>query len=173
MPVEPAAAVEPEAEKSPELVAKHLTIRYNDTGHTYESLFGAYLLGAKRVVVEDPYIRLPHQLQNFVRLCELLVRTGTIRQIQLVTSYEDSNQKTDIAEKLSDLSESLRDADIELTLDFNPRLHDREITLDNGWVIKIGRGLDIYQKPQSWFELGANDMSLRRCLETNLDIYRA
>lgn len=173
MPVEPSAAVEPEAEKSPELVAKHLTIRYNDTGHTYESLFGAYLLGAKRVVVEDPYIRLQHQLQNFVRLCELLVRTGTVRQIQLVTSYEDSNQKTDIAEKLSDLSESLRDADIELTLDFNPRLHDREITLDNGWVIKIGRGLDIYQKPQSWFELGANDMSLRRCLETNVDIYWA
>ena len=124
------------------------------------------------MVVEDPYIRLQHQIQNFVRLCELLVRTGTVRQIQLVTGYEDSNQKSDIAEKLSDLSESLRDADIELTLDFNPRLHDRTITPDNGWIIKIGRGLDIYQKPQSWFELGANDVSLRRCLETNVDVYR-
>jgi ATP-dependent Lon protease len=172
MPVEPVATVEPEVERPPELTAKHLTIRYNDTGHTYESLFGAYLIGAKRVVVEDPYIRLQHQIQNFVRLCELLVRTGTVRQIQLVTGYEDSNQKTDIAEKLSDLSESLRDVDIELTLDFNPRLHDRAIMLDNGWAIKIGRGLDIYQKPQSWFELGANDVSLRRCLETNVDVYR-
>jgi ATP-dependent Lon protease len=171
-PLEVAAAVEPEPEISPELTAQHLTIRYNDMGHTYESLFGAYLAGARKVVVEDPYIRLQHQIQNFVRLCELLVRTGTVRQIHLITGYEDSNQKTDIAEKLSDLSESLRDADIELTLGFNPRLHDRAITLDNGWVIKIGRGLDIYQKPQSWFELGANDMSLRRCLETNVDIYR-
>ena len=105
-------------------------------------------------------------------MCELLVRQGTVRQIQLVTSYDDSSQKTEIAEKLSDLSESLRDADIELTLDFNPRLHDRSIKLDNGWVIKIGRGLDIYQKPQSWFELGANDVSLRRCLETSVDVYR-
>ncbi len=166
------ATVEPEGERLPELGAKHLTIRYNDTGHTYESLFGAYLVGAKQVVVEDPYIRLQHQIQNFVRLCELLVKQGTVRQIQLVTSYEDSNQKADIAEKLSDLSESLRDADIELTLDFNPRLHDRAITLDNGWFIKIGRGLDIYQRPQSWFELGSNDVSLRRCLETNVDIYR-
>ena len=124
------------------------------------------------MVVEDPYIRLQHQIQNFVRLCELLVKQGTVRQIQLITGYEDSNQKADIAEKLSDLSESLRDADIELTLDFNPRLHDRAITLDNGWFIKIGRGLDIYQRPQSWFELGSNDVSLRRCLETNVDIYR-
>ena len=167
-----AAAAVPEPVASPELTERHLTIRYNDTGHTYESLFGAYLVGAKRVVVEDPYIRLQHQIQNFVRLCELLVRQGTVRQIQLVTSYDDSSQKTEIAEKLSDLSESLRDADIELTLDFNPRLHDRSIKLDNGWVIKIGRGLDIYQKPQSWFELGANDVSLRRCLETSVDVYR-
>ena len=172
MPVESDAAVVTEVERPADLTAKHLTIRYNDTGHTYESLFGAYLVGAKQVVVEDPYIRLPHQLQNFVRLCELLVKQGTVRQIQLVTSYDDSNQKTDIAEKLSDLSESLRDADIELTLDFNPHLHDRAITLDNGWIIKIGRGHDIYQKPQSWFELGSNDVSLRRCLETNVDIYR-
>lgn len=59
-----------------------------------------------------------------------------------------------------------------MALDFNPRLRDRAITPDNGLVIKIGRGLDIYQRPQSWFELGANDMSLRRCLETSLDIFR-
>jgi ATP-dependent Lon protease len=169
---EAAAAAVPEPAVSPELTERHLTIRYNDTGHTYESLFGAYLVGAKRVIVEDPYIRLQHQIQNFVRLCELLVRQGTVRQIQLVTSYDDSSQKPEIAEKLSDLSESLRDADIELTLDFNPRLHDRSIKLDNGWIIKIGRGLDIYQKPQSWFELGANDVSLRRCLETSVDVYR-
>ena len=170
---EGAAAAVPELAAPPELRERHLTIRYNDTGHTYESLFGAYLVGAKGVVVEDPYIRLQHQIQNFVRFCELLVRQGSVRQIRLITGYDDSSQKTEIAEKLSDLAESLRDADIELTLEFNPRLHDRVIKLDNGWVIKIGRGLDIYQKPQSWFELGANDVSLRRCLETNVDIYRA
>ena len=60
-----------------------------------------------------------------------------------------------------------------LKLDFNPHLHDRAIKIDNGWVVKIGRGLDIYQPPQSWFEVGANDLNLRKCLETNVDIYRA
>ena len=52
-------------------------------------------------------------------------------------------------------------------------IHDREIRLDNGWVIKIGRGLDFYQKPGGWFEVSANDLSLRKCLETKVDIFRA
>lgn len=154
-----------------ELTEKHFTIRYNETGHSYESLFGEYLVGVKRVVVEDPYIRLQHQIQNFVRFCELLVRQGTVKDIELITGYDDAIQKADIAEKLYDLSESLKDSDIALKVDFNQRLHDRTIKLDNGWVIEIGRGLDIYQKPQSWYEVGVNDLNLRRCLETNVNIY--
>jgi ATP-dependent Lon protease len=51
-------------------------------------------------------------------------------------------------------------------------MHDREIRLDNGWIIKIGRGLDFYQKPNGWFEIGANDLFLRKCLETKVDIFK-
>lgn len=51
-------------------------------------------------------------------------------------------------------------------------LHDRDIRLDNGWVIKIGRGLDFYQKPASWHEIGVHDLALRRCLETKVDVFR-
>lgn len=156
-----------------ELGEKHFTIRYDDTGHSYESIFGEYLVGVKQVVVEDPYIRTQHQIQNFVRLCELLVRQGTVRQIKLVTGYDEPIQKVEITDRISDLSESLKDMDVTLKLDFNLRLHDRTIKLDNGWVIKIGRGLDIYQKPQSWFDLGTSDLNLRRCLETSVDIFRA
>ena len=54
----------------------------------------------------------------------------------------------------------------------NPNIHDREIRIDNGWIVKIGRSLDFYQKPNGGFEIGANDMSLRKCLETKVDIYR-
>ena len=155
------------------LEERHITIRYGDAGHSYETLFGDYLIGAKKVVVEDPYIRMRHQIGNFVRLSELLVRQGTVREISLVTDCDGSNQKAEIAESLSDLAESLKDEDVVLKLDFNPHLHDRAIKIDNGWVVKIGRGLDIYQPPQSWFEVGANDLGLRKCLETNVDIYRA
>jgi len=59
-----------------------------------------------------------------------------------------------------------------LEVTFDPNLHDREIRLDNGWVVKIGRGLDFYQKPDGWHAVGANDLSLRKCLETKVDIFR-
>lgn len=153
------------------LAQKHFTIRYNDTGYSYESIFGEYLTGAKKVVVEDPYIRMQHQVANFVRFCELLVRQGTVRQVELITGYDDSAQQAETGKRLADLTESLKDADIELKVNFDLHLHDRAIKPDNGWVIKIGRGLDVYQKPESWFEIGANDLSLRPCLETNVDIY--
>ena len=83
---------------------RHITIRYGDAGHSYETLFGDYLIGAKKVVVEDPYIRMRHQIANFVRLCELLVRQGTVRKISLVTGSDGSDQKAEIAESLSELA---------------------------------------------------------------------
>jgi ATP-dependent Lon protease len=66
----------------------------------------------------------------------------------------------------------LLDLDVFLDMQLNPDLHDREIRFDNGWVIKISRGLDFYQKPSGWFEIGANDLGLRKCLETKVDIFR-
>jgi Phospholipase D-like domain at C-terminus of MIT len=48
----------------------------------------------------------------------------------------------------------------------------QEHRIDNGWIIKIGRGLNFYQRPNSRFEVGANDLSLRKCLETKVDIFR-
>ncbi len=155
-----------------ELVEKHFTIMYGDVGHSYESIMGPYLRGAKTVVIEDPYIRLQHQIQNFVRFCECVLKAGTVKKINLITGYDDNTQLADIAEKLEELKQSLLEMDVELEVKLNPNMHDREIRLDNGWVIKIGRGLDFYQKPGGWFEVGANDLSLRKCLETKVDIFR-
>lgn len=156
-----------------ELIERHFTIMYGDVGHSYESIIGPYLRGAKTVIIEDPYIRLQHQIQNFVRFCESVLKAETVKKINLITGYDDNTQLADIAEKLKELKQSLLEMDVELEVKLNPNMHDREIRLDNGWVIKIGRGLDFYQKPGGWFEVGANDLSLRKCLETKVDIFRA
>jgi ATP-dependent Lon protease len=180
----PVAAIEPSEASAPieqartvvaqataELKEQHFSILYGDTGYSYESILGPYLLGAKVVIIEDPYIRLQHQLQNFVRFCETVLKVGTVKKISLVTGYDDKTQFADIAEKLDELKQSLLELDVELEVKLNPNIHDREIRLDNGWIIKIGRGLDFYQKPGGWFEVGANDLSLRKCLETKVDIF--
>ena len=164
----------PEEEiKEPEFKEQHFTIFYGDTGHSYESIIGPYLKGAKELVIEDPFIRLTHQIQNFVRLCEMIVKTSSIRKIKLVTGYDDKTQLAELQDKLGGLQQSLLEIDIVLDIKLNPNIHDREIKLDNGWSIKIGRGLDFYQRPDTWFEIGVNDLSLRKCLETKVDIFRS
>jgi ATP-dependent Lon protease len=156
----------------PELKEQHFTIMYDDMGYSYESIIGPYLRGTKAMTVEDPYIRLPHQVQNFVRFCETIIRAPTLKKITLITGYDDKTQLADLQDKLSELQQSLLELDVVLDIRLNPNLHDREIKLDNGWSIKIGRGLDFYQRPGSWFEVGANDLNLRKCLETKVDIFR-
>jgi ATP-dependent Lon protease len=155
-----------------ELIERHFTIMYGDIGFSYESIMGPYLQGAKIVVIEDPYIRLQHQIQNFVRFCETVLRATTIKKICLITGYDDKTQLAEIAEKMEELKQSLLDLDVELEVKLNPNIHDREIRIDNGWTVKIGRGLDFYQKPAGWYEVGVSDMSLRKCLETKVDIFK-
>ena len=169
-PADIAPSSQPIADASPQ--ERHFTIYYDDTGHSYESILNPYLASARTVLVEDPYIRMPHQIQNFVRLCEAIVKAPGVKQIRLVTGYDSVTLFAETQEKLEDLRQSLIEMDVDLQVEANPNLHDREIRLDNGWTIKIGRGLDFYQKPTSWFEVGANDLSLRKCLETKVDIFR-
>ncbi|WP_201727554.1 BREX system Lon protease-like protein BrxL [Acidocella sp. C78] len=163
------AALPPETEEPTE---QHYTIAYGDTGHSYDTIFGPYLPGAKSVVVEDPYIRMPHQIANFVRFCETAVKAETVRSITLFTSYDQQTDLAGLQEKLDELKQSLVEYDVALDVRLNDKMHDREVRLDNGWTIKIGRGLDFYQKPDGWFAVGATDLSLRRCLETKVDVFR-
>lgn len=170
--VEQPGLVEPSG-RGAELQEQHYTIHYGDTGYSYESIALPYLQGAKIVEIEDPYIRANHQIHNFVRFCEAVIKSPTVRTIKLTTSYDQDTDLKDVAERLEELKQSLLEMDIALEIKINENLHDREIRVDNGWVIKIGRGLDFFQKPDSWFGIGANDLTLRRCLETKVDIFKA
>ncbi|MBM3272813.1 BREX system Lon protease-like protein BrxL [Candidatus Kaiserbacteria bacterium] len=174
-PPEAATPLSPVATPTPSAGPKeqHFTILYGDTGYSYESIMGPYFQGAKTVVIEDPYIRLQHQIQNFVRFCEAVLKGGAVKKITLITGHDDKTPLAEMAEKIEELKQSMLEVDVELEVKLNPNIHDREIRLDNGWVIKIGRGLDFYQKPSSWFEVGAHDLNLRKCLETKVDIFKA
>lgn len=164
------AIPEPVVDNEPK--EQHYTIFYNDVDYSYETIIGPYLKGAKEITVEDPYIRQPYQIQNFVRFCEAVIKLSPVQRIILVTSYDASTNLEQMKESLNEVKQSLLESDVKLTIKINKKMHDREIRIDNGWVIKIGRGLDIYQKPESRFAIGANDLSLRKCLETKVDIFK-
>ena len=163
---------EPEPNPSSELQEEHFTIRYGATGFSYQSIFGRYLANAKKLTIEDPYIRRDYQIRNLLQVCELAVQVGTIKIIELVTTFEHDYQKEEAVKKLDEIKESLADSGIEMTYNFDPTIHDREIRTDTGWHISIGRGLDIYQKPDSWLQIGASNLDLRPCMETKVSIFR-
>jgi ATP-dependent Lon protease len=155
------------------LTELHFTIQYGDTGYTYETIFGCHLAGAKAVTIEDPYIRASHQIANFVRFCETVVRAApTVRRINLITGYDDKTDLAMVRDKLEELKQSLLEVDVLLDIQLSEKIHDREVRIDNGWTVKIGRGLDFYQKPDGWFSIGASDLGLRKCLETKVDIFK-
>ena len=70
--------------------------------------------------------------------------------------------------KLATIEDSLVEHGIKLIVKFSETLHDRRIELDNGWHITLGRGLDIYQRPDDWLNVGAHDLNLRQCYETTI-----
>ncbi len=163
-------ATEPVVEA--ELKEQHFTITYDSVGYSYESIILPYLAKAKSIVIEDPYIRATHQVQNFIRFCEAVLKQPSVKKIQLITAYDEHTDVQEMAERLQDVQQSLLEFDVQLDIKVNENLHDREIRIDNGWIVKIGRGLDFFQKPDSWYGVGVNDLSLRKCLETNVDIYK-
>jgi ATP-dependent Lon protease len=151
---------------------RHYRIHYGATGYSYDSIFGDYLPGASEIVIEDPYIRQHHQIINFLRFCETAVRTSKPKKITLVTRFDKQLEKDEAMAKLFTIADSLKQFDVDLEIKENNTLHDREVRLSNGWKIKIGRGFDLYQRPDDWFQVGANDLDLRPCLETSVDVIR-
>jgi ATP-dependent Lon protease len=155
------------------LPEKTVRILFGDTGYGYDTLFGPYLAGASAVTLEEPYIRTSHQLGNLVRFAELLTRIGDCRELTIRAGQpETDEQQADVKKALEDLRWSLKEFSIQLEFSFSPTLHDREIHLSNGWVIRSGRGLDLYQKPDNWFSVGVNDFAYRPCLETTIVFQR-
>lgn len=143
-----------------------------DTGYSYEVLFKPYLNeGLTEVWVEDPYIRHIHQLYNFLRFCEMLLKASCgVKNIHLLTSQDEDNSSQQLS-ALAEMKQSLQAKGVCLDLKFSSTIHDREIRFDNGWIIKIGRGLDYFKKTKGRFSIGYCDFDLRECHETSVDIF--
>jgi ATP-dependent Lon protease len=151
---------------------KQFTIRYGDTGCSYRSLFGDYLIDAKKLVIEDPYIRRDNQIRNLLQLCELAVEAGTIKDISLITTAENPAQQAEAETKLEEIKDTLADCDVAFTYRFSEKIPAREIRTDTGWHIQIDRGLEIYQGPLNSLKIGATNYDLRPCMETRVEIFR-
>ena len=146
---------------------KTIDIVEGQMGVSYEKLFLPYLEGAKYIKICDPYIRLHYQIFNLMSFCEILdASEGPIR-LHLVTG-RDAYKESEIKSNLDDLTKGLSNHNIQFEYELDENLHDRWIETDTGWRIILGRGLDIFQKPDDKFTLGFMDQTKRKCKATTI-----
>lgn len=142
-----------------------IILRDNQTGISYEKLFGDYLEGATSITITDPYIRLPYQFRNLMEFIELVTKKADLEnevKIHLVTVNAEEYIEG-FKDKLDQLDYSLESIGIDFSFEFNDAIHDRSIVIDTGWKIVLGRGLDIWQKTNGWFDLSEFLQEKRQC----------
>jgi len=140
-------------------------IRDNQSGISYDLLFGDYLAGAKEIVLTDPYIRLPYQLRNFMEFAKLVVsKKDELEEVKLHLITNNNEEYIENSkEAFREITDSLESLGISFSYEFNDSTHDRSMVLDNGWKIVLGRGLDIFQKTNGWYDLAEYYQEKRLC----------
>lgn len=156
---------EPASPKAKQLASKYIEIRANQSNVSYKKLFGDYLASASHIVITDPYIRAPFQIDNlveFIQTCRECCENNEELYIELHTQNDDE-KIPEMIDTFDDLKDELAAVGIDFAFYFDAD-HDRNICLDNGWKIILSRGLDIFDK-FSRFSLGNVRQTNRRCRE--------
>ena len=148
----------------PLLQEKSMTFRMGQTGVSYEKLFAPYMRDAKVITVEDPYIRASWQIKNFMEFALMLINTRPVDDLKLnLVTNEEEEKIPDLIDKLDDIKDDLASYGI----DFEYKLrdfHDRCIKTDTGWTITLGRGLDMFEKYNT-YSIASSRQDMRKCKE--------
>ncbi len=148
-----------------ELNEGQVILRDNQTGISYEQLFGKYLRGATDIKVVDPYIRLPYQVRNLMELARVIdMNKPEGQEVQLrLTTYNNEEYLMNSKGSFQQISDTLEPLGIFFTYSFDENIHDRYIQPNNGWKIVLGRGLDIFQKTNGRYDMAEIHQEQRQC----------
>ena len=146
----------------PLLQEKSMTFRMGQTGVSYEKLFAPYVRNAKVITVEDPYIRTSWQIKNFMEFALMLINTRPVDDLKLnLFTNEEEERIPDLIDKLEDIKDDLASYGIEFEYKLRD-FHDRCIKTDTGWTITLGRGLDIFEKYNT-YSIASSRQDMRKC----------
>jgi len=141
-------------------------IRENQSNISMKKLFAPYLFGSSKILLTDPYLRKPYQMDLLLEFCSFLVEMKPDDEeikLGIITSEDFEFSKDYLSRKFDEISESLFDSGIKLTYEFKDNIHDRSILADSGWKIVLGRGLDFFQRPEGRFNIAKFLQDKRKC----------
>lgn len=151
----------PRIQPSPQV--KNITVRENQSGISYQLLFGDYVKGATQITIEDAYIRLPYQIKNLIEFLSLIAQLKDIDadvKVNLVT-WNTDEYIPDSIDAFDEIKESVAEIGIDFNYEFK-NIHDRKISTDTGWDILLGRGLDIFE-PRKGYSIEEFLQEHRKC----------
>lgn len=153
---------------------QHIHIPHKGCGFSYAMIFNRCLNEeVHSIKIYEPYLRSMKQivyLQEFVRV--IIDSCVNLKTVSLETSKSTGRDK-DLSpeiqrEALQNVGDLLNANNVSFKFLFSKTLHDTEIVFNNGFSVKIGRGLDFFSS-DSPFEY----QHLRKCKETVVDIYKS
>jgi ATP-dependent Lon protease len=145
---------------------EHLVVPENVNGYSYRQLFGAHVAGAKKITINDPYIRAFWQIRNcleFLQLVNSLTPEGEEVEVELITQ-SDQELCVQQDENLNRLVQTMSGSKVTFSFTYDNRstFHARSIQTDTGWKISIDRGLDLFQRyDMNALSLAATDQTER------------
>ena len=147
------------------------TLKNNAKGWPWGRIFSPeFFKGSTEAWLIDPYLAKRFQKRNLSEFVMAVLDNGAnIKTLNLITrgSYEgapdDERTYYDALDR-----DTFEKSGMRVICTVDPQVHDRFFVMDNGYVFKLGRGLDIY-KPA--IGLAARDAGLRQVRACEIDVF--
>jgi len=134
------------------LKARAIPKRYKiepSMGHSMPDILLPYLFDAAEIRIRDPYLRKPHQIRNVHEILLQLIQHADAARLPRVVIETCASDEDDYRAKQETMFEQLQQSwePFGIVIDWSivDYFHDRSIVTDTGWVIDLGRGLDVYE----------------------------
>ena len=147
-------------------------------GHSMPDILLPYLFDAAEIRIRDPYLRQPYQIRNVHEILLQLIQHADAARLPRVVIENCASDEDVYRAKQEATFEQLQQSwgQFGIVIDWSivDPFHDRSIVTDTGWVIDLGRGLDVYEN-FSWsspFNPRIALPHLRRTKEITINVSR-
>lgn len=155
-----------------ELKPHEIELQEGQTGISYKKLFAPYMRDAKVITLNDTFIRSTHQYRNLLEFMSIIATSTDINDLEFILNTTNDQmgitEKMDQQKALQEIADQASLIGLNMTFNIDNTLHDRSLVLDNGWKINLGRGLDIFQRPDSFRSLEVIIPEYRKCYRTTI-----
>ena len=163
------------------LKSRAIPVRYKiepSRGHSMPGILLPYLFDAAEIQIRDPYLRKPYQIRNVHEILLLLIQHADAARLPHVVIETCASDEDEYRAKQEATFEQLQQSwgQFGIVIDWSivDDFHDRSIVTDTGWVIDLGRGLDVYES-FTWsspFDPRITLPHLRRTKEITINVSR-